>query len=441
MKVLFGIGVQHGMEYATTEDVGDGMKKIYVIAIGALLLIALIAAGAMAQVAEPQRAPVSGRSLTPDQPQYSIRGMTSAAPVASAMGSGAVVVPTRKTVKVALLLPLTGRNGEIGRALQNAASVALFDKYAQLSRKLQEVKVELISKDTGDSPELARKAAEEAVAAGAELFIGPVFGETTEVIAPIAAAKNIPVLSFSNNRDRAAPGRYMLGFSPQEQTFRVVNYALAHGKKRIVVLAPKSVLGDEVFTAARTAAANVGVKLVAEIQYPPQAVGLDKILGPLPSENGRPAFDAILIAEGGAPLETILRALGSRGVTPTSVQFLGTGLWDDVQLRRKVNLDGAWFASSPPELTAKFESRYQATYSSAPPRIASLAYDAVALAVALAVTGRPYAGDALTNPTGFMGPANGLFRMLPTGMAERGLAIIRIEGSAVKAIEPAPTAF
>ena len=156
------------------------MYKSIFIALTALIIIALIAASSMAE--ELQRAPVSGRALTPDAPQHSIRGMTSAAPtVASATASasaststapvGASAIPVRKRVKVALLLPLTGRHGEMGRALQDAASVALFDKYAQLSRKQQEVQVELLPKDTGDSPELARKAAEEAIAAGLGLDV------------------------------------------------------------------------------------------------------------------------------------------------------------------------------------------------------------------------------------------------------------------------------
>lgn len=418
------------------------MNRFWMIALGALALIGVIAAAAMAE--EPWRAPVTQRALTPDMPQQSLRGVTatsSGAPTRSSANEAANT-PIRSTVKVAMLLPLTGRHSDIGRALQDAANVALFDKYAQLSRHQQGVKVELLAKDTGDSPELARSAASEAIAQGATLILGPVFADATEAVAPIAAAKNVPVLSFSNSRDRASAGVYMLGFSPAEQTFRIVNYALSHGKKRVAVLVPQSPLGDEVLTAARTAASNVGAKLVAELQYPTQAVGLEKTLAPLTPANGAaPAFDALLIAEGGPALETIIRALGSRGISQSNVQLLGTGLWDDAALRRKVNLDGAWFASSPPEMTAQFENRFLTTYGGAPPRLASLAYDAVALSVALAVTGRPYGTEALTSPTGFVGPANGLFRLKADGSTERGLAIIRIEGSNLTTLDAAAKSF
>ena len=143
----------------------------------------------------------------------------------------------------------------------------------------------------------------------------------------------------------------------------------------------------------------------------------------------------------GAPLETILRALSARGVTQPAVQFLGTGIWDDVALLRQVNLDGAWLASSSPYNTTQFEARFKTTYKYTPPRVASLAYDAVALAVTLAASGRDYSAESLTNPAGFVGPANGIFRLNPDGTVERGLAVIRVEGTTLKMITPAPTGF
>jgi branched-chain amino acid transport system substrate-binding protein len=425
------------MDHAMIRACEEQMKKIYIIAFGALLLMVLLALPVLAQ--EIQHAPISGRALMPDAAVVGARG--NALGQGQSASVGLLPVQTKKTVKVALLLPLTGRNATMGQALQNAASLALFDKYAQLSRKQQETKVELLAKDTGDSPELARAAMQQALDAGAAVVIGPVFSDTTEVVAPMAAAKQIPLLSFSNKRARSMPGTYMLGFSPQEQAFKIVTYAIEHKRKRIAILAPKTMLGDEVIAAARTAANNAGVKIVAEQQYAPQGAGLEKTLAALVPEGSPPNFDALLIAEGGAPLDTIMRALSTRRVTPLNVQFLGIGLWDDVALRRRVNLDGAWFASSPPEMTEQFETRFQETYGYAAPRISSLAYDAVALAVAIAVTGRPYTGEVLHHTRGFTGPANGLFRLMPSGAVERGLAVIRVEGSALRTLERAPTGF
>jgi branched-chain amino acid transport system substrate-binding protein len=152
-------------------------------------------------------------------------------------------------------------------------------------------------------------------------------------------------------------------------------------------------------------------------------------------------FDAILIPEGGATLDTILRGLNSRGVKPSNVKFLGTGLWDDAELLRRVNLESAWVASSPPELTSQFDARFRETYKYAPPRIASLTYDAVALTVTLATSGRAFDTPTLTNAGGFAGPANGIFRLRANGQVQRGLAVMQVYGGSLKVVSPAPSSF
>ncbi len=386
-----------------------------------------------------QRAPITANAplATPAHAPIAADATSSAiAPAADAAS-----LSNRNIVRIGLLLPLTGRHAELGRALQDAATVSLFDKYARLSLSQQTVRVELLPQDTGDTPEQAARAMEAALAQGAEFIIGPLFADATSAAAAAARAKNISVLSLSNTRTQASPGTYMFGFSPAEQTTRIVNYALRNGKGRIAVLVPDSTLGETVRVAASEAAQKQGQTLVREAKYTPAGNGIDAALNQLITPGKPPTFDAILIPEAGPALATIMRGLSARGVKPSTVKFLGTGLWDDAELLRRVNLDSAWFASSPPALTAQFEERYRATYRATPPRIASLAYDAVALAVTLATSGRPFDTPTLTNSAGFAGPANGVFRLRANGTVERGLAVIQVDAGTMQVISPTPTNF
>lgn len=345
------------------------------------------------------------------------------------------------TVRIGLLLPLTGRSAELGRALQDAATVSLFDKYATLSTKQATIKVELLPIDTGDTPEQAAQAMREATAQGAQFVIGPLFADATEAAAPVAKEQKISVLSLSNNTTRGGGGVYMFGFSPQEQTARIVNYSVSAGKSRIAALVPDSPLGSTVLEAAKNALAAQGIALVKEVKYSAQGVGVDTAATELIGTTGKLEFDALLLPEGGPPLGTILRALNARGVNSTSVQLLGTGIWDDAALVRRVPLEGAWLASSPPQATAAFENRFRSTYDYVPPRIASLAYDAVALAVTLATSGRPFDNTTLTSHAGFAGPANGVFRLRADGRVERGLAVLQVQAGTFKVLSPAPAGF
>ena len=408
--------------------------------LAALALLALVGCDRPYQSPDPAprtlaQYPVSNAHLPPDLPGS---GMIESTPLTP---SGADSFASGNTVRIGLLLPLTGRSAELGRALQDAATLSLSDKYGTLSTRQATVKVELLPKDTGDTPEQAAQAMKEALAEGAEFIIGPLFADATEAAAPIARAQNISVLSLSNSAARGGEGVYMYGFSPQEQTARIVGYAMGSGKARIAALIPDSPLGSMVLDAARKTLLAKGATLVREVRYSPQGVGLDVAMNTLVQPGVPLDFDALLLPEGGPALATILRSLSARGVSSRNVQMLGTGIWDDASLVRKVPLEDAWLASSPPSATALFENRFRSTYQYVPPRIASLAYDAVALAVTLGTSGRPFDATTLTSDAGFSGPANGVFRMRPNGQTERGLAVLQVQAGAFKVVSPAPTGF
>lgn len=419
--------------------------------IAALALLALAGCATTAETTTTGAPPVGVHSAPPQSPvnltptrdgAVIAPPMLPGGPPGSGMAgaAGGPVTPT-KTVRVGLLLPLTGQSAELGRALQDAATVALFDKYARLSPALASTRVELLPKDSGDTPEQAQAAMKAALDDGAELIIGPIFGPATEAAAPLARARGVGVISFSNNRALAAPGVYTFGFSPQEQTARVLHYATTQGKGQIAALVPDSALGDLVLRQARETMQAKGSVLVAEAKYAPQGMGVDDALNKLIPPGGQPKFDALLLPEGGPSLGTILRSLAARGVTQRNVQFLGTGLWDEPTLLRRVNLDGAWLASSDPKNTAQFEQRFLATYKYVPPRIASLAYDAVALAVTLATSGRPLDENTLTNAAGYSGPANGTFRLRKNGEVQRSLSVLEVRGATLSVISAAPAGF
>ena len=160
---------------------------------------------------------------------------------------------------------------------------------------------------------------------------------------------------------------------------------------------------------------------------------------PTPSAAG---FDALLLPEGGETLKQIARQLKTAGVGEPQVRLLGSGLWDDPTIAGEPALAGGWFAASPPEARREFESRFQATYGHAPPRLASLAFDAAALASVLAKAGGnpPFSHDAILNPSGFTG-VDGLFRFTPQGLVQRGLAVLEVQPQGNIVVSPAPRDF
>ena len=83
-------------------------------------------------------------------------------------------------------------------------------------------------------------------------------------------------------------------------------------------------------------------------------------------------------------MPAVASALASANV---KTKFLGTGVWNDPRVLKLPQMQGAWFSAPDNSGFDAFAQRYKAKFNSEPARLATLAYDAVTLAAALAHNG------------------------------------------------------
>jgi branched-chain amino acid transport system substrate-binding protein len=341
--------------------------------------------------------------------------------------------PEAEKVKVALLVPLTGNGSELGQAMLDAAQMALFE--------LADERFELLPRDTRGTPSGAADAARDALADGARLVLGPLFSPDVTATRPTVQAAGVNMLAFSNDWTQAGNGTYIMGFVPGDQIRRVAGYAHAQGLNRFAALVPRNSLGDAVATALQDSARRDGFQIARIERFDPSAPDPTPAIRSLATATSG-NMDAMVIAEGGQKARTVAQLLPAFEIDPNKVRLLGTGQWDDPTLGREPALVGGWYANADPAARKDFEDRFQAVYNRKPPRLATLAYDATALAAVLARTGGATAFDpeTLTNPNGFAG-VDGIFRLRPDGLVERGLAVIEITRDGSRVIDPAPSSF
>ncbi|CAK0745098.1 ABC transporter substrate-binding protein [uncultured Gammaproteobacteria bacterium] len=331
-------------------------------------------------------------------------------------------------VKVALLLPLTGTSAALGQGMADAAQLALFDAGTE--------SVALLPRDTGGTPAGAVEAARQALADGAGLIVGPLFSSEVGAVKALTIAAGRPMLAFSNDGSLAGGGTFILGFTPGEQVARVIGFARSRGLGRFAVLAPRSAYGEAVVSALVQTTTRLGGIVVRQERYDPALADPTLPVRGLVAAGG---FDAVLIAEGGDRLRQFGRTLLSAGIDPQRVRLLGTGLWDEAGLGREPTLVGGWYATALPAARADFEARFAALYGHPAPRLATLAYDATALAAQIARGGAIDAAG-LTNPNGFSG-VDGVFRLRPDGLAERALAVLEVTSATPQVVDPPPAGF
>ena len=367
------------------------------------------------------------------------------APAPTTPATGSPVTASGKA-RIALLLPLSGGAAPIGRAMQQAAEMALFDTGAR--------ELALSAYDSGDNAATATEAYSKARTAGTALVLGPLFGTSATALAPLVAQGGANVVAFSNDEAAAQPGVWVMGIAAPPQVRRVVDHAIDAGIKRFATFAPQTPYGEQM---ARTLESHVAVRggtVVAAELYDPRSYDLMPAARRLAAESQAKAGAtaggtgaaggklAILVPVAPPRLSPVLSALTAAGLDKDAVQFIGTGVWDIQGIGTDAMLHGAWYAAPDPARRADFERRFTSTYGRPPHRLATLAYDGVGLAGHLArlKPGGDFSAEAITNPNGWSG-VDGIFRFLPDGRSERALAVIEIQAGRNVVVSPAPSTF
>lgn len=343
-----------------------------------------------------------------------------------------------KPTKIALLLPLGGfdQTAAVAKGMKQAAEMALFEA--------EQPNIQLSVKDDKGTAEGARAAADEAIHEGAQIVLGPLLGRAVTGAAQAANPAGVPVLSFSNDTTVAAPGVYVLGFLPQQDVDRIVGYAVSKAKKRIAALLPDDGYGQVVGAAFRQAVTREG-GLVATVETYP--AGANAMLGPSrrvveaikTSEAAGLPIDAVFVPGGQDVLPQLGPLLTYSGFDTGKVKLLGSGAWEFSNIASNEAFVGGWYPAPDPQGWRAFSAKFAKAYAQLPPRLASVAYDAVKIAIRLAAAPEPrFAAANLTSPAGFNG-VDGILRLRPDGTTERALAVLEVQKIGSALIDAAPS--
>ena len=351
---------------------------------------------------------------------------------------------------VAILLPLTGPQAELGQSLLHAAQLAY--------------EAPLDQRDTGGTPDGAAAAARAAIGAGAGLIIGPLTSAETAAVAPVARAASVPVLAFTSDTGQAQPGVWTLGITPAQQVRRLVLAVQAEGKTRFAAVVPDNAFGAALAAGLRDATTSAGLPPPTIATYSGPFANLNDALHRISdfdnrrgaiearqraarasvdadgraraAEIGRETpgaapFDALLLGAIGDQLGQAVPLLAYYDIPPEQVRIMGPALWSRDAARLPA-LSGAWFAAPDPALRASFETRFVGKYNVPSRDLSSVAFDAAA--IARVIDGNP---TGLVRPEGFAG-ADGVLGLMPDGQVRRGLAIFEVDRGGAHIVQPAP---
>lgn len=378
--------------------------------------------------------------------------------------------PKLKTKTVAVLLPLSGENANLGKSISKSIELAF------LQKKYKNISVNFI--DVVNNSD----AFNSAIGLNPDIIIGPVFGANAKKLRDLKPTE-LPVLSFTSDVSAIGDGIISTALLPTQSVEAIVKEIAADKSKNVLILAPKTDSG-EIMAASAVTAANIYDLPVSAMKYYESGDGesIKKVAQQVSMWDARSAVNTrareilsdALIHEnltksqksslntqlekiskletlGSVPYDSVLflgDAEDSKSMASFlryfnigigDVNFYGTAMWDNPTILRDFSMSGSKFAGLP-NTSESFTKLYEKTYGAIPSRIDSFAFDAANIAIGMILSNKAPAAYLL-DPSGYNG-TDGLIRLRPSGENERALQIMKLGGSgSVKIIKPAPKSF
>ena len=289
-------------------------------------------------------------------------------------GTDGIAVDPGQPVRVALLVPYgsgdPGRDA-IARSLENAARLAQTD--------LRDATIDLAVYPSAGTTAGGAAAAQQAIAEGAKIIVGPLFSTETAGAQGPAGSAGLTVLSLSNNPAVAGGNVFILGTSFENTAARLVAFGQSRGMRNFGVVYPAGLEGETARDAVATVVNGRGATLVASQPYNLSVEGIQAAAGPAAAALLSGGAQAVILTDGPTGgLGFISEALRNNGLSPDQAQFMGMQQWDaSAEALALPSLQGGVFAAPDPSLVAAFEGRYRTAYGEAPHELAGLAFDGI----------------------------------------------------------------
>ncbi len=365
--------------------------------------------------------------------------LTDAPPVPPAWAPVTIGPKVDGTIRVGILVPLTGRFAHLGAEIRRGIEMALF--------QIGNPALELVFFDTKAGPNAAAAAAA-GLTNEVDIFIGPLFSSAVQQVRNALAGSAIPLLALSNNVEVARAEQWVLGYLPEQQLDGLLGHAITTGKRRFAIIAQDTAFGRRLQAHAARRLADFGLQADATLTLAnPDLDQEDRLKAAIkqfsrfvePEENQTlppSPFDVVIFAGGPEFALRTAPVLAYYDLGPDRALYLGNDLWDQPQILTEPSLQGGLFPSRPTARDPEFVKNWQTVWQDQPSALSRLGFDAMALVAALAGSERTGWSKQLVSQQGFHG-YSGAFRLLPDGRNIRAFELRKIDDGRSKIVKPA----
>ena len=310
----------------------------------------------------------------------------------------AVKTFANEKINIGLLIPLTGKDFEIGQSIIKSTQLAI--------NKIDNVSIEIIPRDTRSNPESTLKAAKELAKLGVKIIIGPVFNENLIYLDEL---KEITFLSLTNKNDNFSKNIINAGINATSQLNTIKKFLEINEIKKTIFLTPNLDYKSEI----KKAISNSKIKIIKNYVYNTDPTKLtqqiekitrydirkqnledeiirlersdqsdkEKLIEKLKKRDtlGGVKFNSIIIADFDESLKSVTTSLLYTDISPKKKYFITLNQWFDKSLLEEASAQPLYFPSINKNNYEEFSKEYFQKFNTYPNQLSFLSFDLVGL--------------------------------------------------------------
>jgi len=309
-----------------------------------------------------------------------------------------VALLANEKIRIGLLVPLTGKNSEIGQSIIKSTRLAI--------NTINNASIEIIPKDTQSNPEVTLEAAKELANSGIKIVVGPVFNESLIYLDELS---ELTFLALTNKNDNFSKNIINAGINATSQLNAIKKFIELNEIKKTIFLTPdvsfkneieKAISNSKIKTLENYIYNTDPTKLTKQIEkitrYEIRKQNLEDEINRLEKSEqsnkellierlkkrdtlGSVKFDSVVISDFDESLKSVTTSLLYTDITPKEKYFITLNQWFDESLLKETSSQPLYFPSANKDNYDEFSNEYFEKYNQYPNQLSFLSYDLVGL--------------------------------------------------------------
>ncbi len=301
-------------------------------------------------------------------------------------------------IKIGLLIPLTGKDKDIGQQIIKSTRIALKD--------INSNNLEIYPKDTRSNPKQTIKSAYELKEMGVKIIVGPVFYSSLEYLNEI---EDLTFVSLTNKTLNLPKNILSGGVNATSQLNAIKEFLELNEIKKTIFLTPKIDYEPEIKKAIKQSKIKISkyhiydiepTKLTAQIEKitnykvrkqnladeikrveNSELIDKEKQLEKLNKRYtiGNVNFDSVIISDFDESLKSVITSLLYTDVSPKKKFIITFNQWFDESLLEEKTIQPIYYPSIDKDNLENFKKKYYLEFNEYPNYLALLSYDLIGL--------------------------------------------------------------